>query len=201
MHTTHSIPTGILLLAAAACGGGEGPSTDFNLAVTPATAELFSAAPGNTVSLTAVATDDDGQVLSGGTRSFTSGNTAVATVSDAAVVTAVGAGTTAITASVTLDGTTVSATTSIEVEDAPAAATVRAPAFVFSPGTVDIEAGGSVTWTIEAIHHAVNFTTNGAPTDVPELINASASRTFPVSGTFAYVCPFHAQMSGVVRVH
>jgi plastocyanin len=200
MRMTYGIPTAILLLAAAACGG-EGPSTDFNVAVTPTTAELFSVAPGNTVSLTAVATDDDGQVLSGGTRTFTSGNGAIASVSDAGVVTAVGAGTTAITTSVTLDGTTVSATTAITVEDAPVTATVRAPAFVFSPGTVDVEAGGSVTWTIEAIHHAVDFTTNGAPANVPELLNASASRIFPVSGTYAYECPFHAQMSGVVRVH
>lgn len=200
MRTTFSIGAAILFLAAAGCGG-EGPSTDFNLAVTPTTARLFSAAPGNTVSLTAVATDDDGQVLGGGTRSFSSGNSAVATVSDAGVVAAVGAGTAAITTSVTLDGATASATTTITVEDAPATATVRAPAFVFTPGTVDVEAGGTVTWTIEAIHHAVNFTTNGAPPDVPELINASASRTFPASGTYAYLCPFHAQMAGVVRVH
>jgi plastocyanin len=200
MHRILNTSGAFCLLLATACGG-EGPNDAFTVQLSPTTATLFSAEPGNSVALTATARDQDGQVLSGGATSFTSGNTAIATVSNAGLVTAVAAGTTQITGSVTIDGATVSATTAVTVEDADPSATVRAPAFSFTPATVDIQAGGSVTWTIEEIHHAVEFTSAGAPNDVPELINASATRTFPASGIFSYRCPFHAQMAGVVRVH
>jgi plastocyanin len=193
------LPAVLCLSLGAACG--DGPNEAFTVALSPAAATLFSAAPGNTIELDATARSEDGQVLAGGTTSFTSANTSIATVTAAGVVTGVAAGTTQITGSVTLDGATVSGTTAVTVEDADPSATVRAPAFTFTPGTVDVQAGGSVTWTIDAIHHAVEFTTSGAPADVPELINASATRTFSTSGTFSYRCPIHPQMAGVVRVH
>lgn len=196
-----ALPALLCLSLVAACGGGDGPNEAFTVALSPTAPTLFSAAPGNTVELDATARSADGQVLAGGTTSFSSANTAIATVTNAGVVTGVAAGTTQITGSVTLDGATVSATTSVTVEDADASATVVAPAFTFTPGTVDVRAGGSVTWTIASIHHAVEFTSSGAPADVPELINASATRTFSTSGTFAYRCPIHTQMAGVVRVH
>ena len=191
----------ILLTAAAGCGGESGPSEAFTVEVTPAATELFSVEPGNTVTLDVQAKNGSGQVLGGGSKAFTSGNTSVATVDAAGKVTAVGAGTTSITASVTIGGTTESATASIVVADAPAAATVTAPALLFTPPSVDVQAGGSVTWSIADVHHAVEFTTGGAPADLPELQNASASRTFPTSGTYTYRCPIHPSMTGSVRVH
>ena len=200
MHRTFRGTIALVMLAAAGCGES-GPNEAFTVEVTPTTAALFSAAPGNSVDLVVVARDDGGQALPGGTKSFSTGNSAVATVSDAGVVTAVGAGTTQITASVERDGATASATTSVTVEDAVPAATVRAPAFVFTPGTVDVQAGGTVTWTMEEVHHTVAFQTPGAPDDIGELTNASESRTFPASGTYRYQCTIHAQMAGVVRVH
>lgn len=195
------IVAAVLLAAAAGCGGEGGPSEAFTVEVTPAAAGLFSAAPGNTVTLSVQAKDGGGAVLGGGTRSFTSGSAAVATVDAAGKVTAVGAGTTSITASVTIGGTTESATASITVEVAPTAATVTAPALLFTPPNVDVQAGGSVTWSIADVHHAVEFTSAGAPTDLPELQNASASRTFSTSGTYTYRCPIHPSMTGSVRVH
>jgi len=191
----------ILLAAVAGCGDEEGPSEAFTVEVTPAAAGLFSAAPGNTVTLTVQAKDGGGQVLGGGTKAFTSGNAAVATVDAAGKVTAVGAGTASITASVTIGGTTESATASITVEVAPAAATVTAPALDFTPPIVDVQAGGSVTWSIADVHHAVEFTSGGAPQDVPELQNSTAARAFPTSGTYTYRCPIHPSMTGSVRVH
>lgn len=189
-----------LLLTLAACDES-GPSEAFTVEVTPGTAELFSVAPGNTVALAAVAKDGSGAVQSGGSRAFTSGNTAVATVDPNGTVTAVGAGTTEITASITIGGTTESASATVTVAVAPAGATVTAPAFDFTPTTVDVQAGGTVTWSIENIHHTVDFTTAGAPDDLPELLNASASRTFPASGVFSYRCTLHPTMLGTVRVH
>ena len=201
MHTNFPRSMTLVLLVVSACGGGEGPNESFTVQVTPATATLFSIAPGNTVELSASARNQDGQILSGGTTTFASGNTAVATVSGGGVVTAVAPGTAQITASVSLDGATVSGTTAITVEEADPTATVRAPALVFSPATVDVRAGGTVTWTIEDIPHSIDFTTSGAPADIGELVNESASRQFPAGGTFNYLCGIHPQMTGVVRVH
>jgi plastocyanin len=66
---------------------------------------------------------------------------------------------------------------------------------------VDVQAGGTVTWTFESnAPHMVTFTTAGAPADIPEQQGGSASRTFPNNGTFRYQCA-GPQMSGVVRVH
>ncbi len=201
MRTTHRRLLALGLCFAAACGGSEGPNDEFTVEVTPTAAELFSLAPGNTIELEVVAKDGDGEPLAGGTTTYATGNSAIATVSNAGVVTAVAAGTTQITATVTHDGGSASAITSVTVRDAAAAATVRAPGFVFTPGTVDVSEGGTVTWTIESVHHTVQFETAGSPSDIGELLNASESRTFPASGTYRYRCSIHAQMTGIVRVH
>jgi len=189
------------ILVTSACGGSEGPNDEFTVEVTPTAAELFSLAPGNTIELAVVAKDADGNPMSGGTTSYATGNSAIATVSNTGVVTAVAAGTTQVTATVTLDGGSASATTAVTVRDAAAAATVRAPGLVFLPGTVDVSEGGTVTWTIEDVHHTVDFETAGSPSDIGELLNASDSRTFPASGTYRYRCSIHSQMTGIVRVH
>jgi plastocyanin len=189
------------ILVTSACGGSEGPNDTFTVEVTPTAAELFSLAPGNTIELAVVAKDADGNPMSGGTTTYSTGNSAIATVSNTGVVTAVGAGTTQVTATVTLDGGSASGTTGVTVRDAAAAATVRAPGLVFMPGTVDVSEGGTVTWTIEDVHHTVDFETAGSPSDIGELLNASDSRTFPASGTYRYRCSIHSQMTGIVRVH
>lgn len=189
------------ILVTSACGGSEGPNDTFTVEVTPTAAELFSLAPGNTIELAVVAKDAEGNPMSGGTTTYSTGNSAIATVSNTGVVTAVGAGTTQVTATVTLDGGSASGTTGVTVRDAAAAATVRAPGLVFMPGTVDVSEGGTVTWTIEDVHHTVDFETAGSPSDIGELLNASDSRTFPASGTYRYRCSIHSQMTGIVRVH
>jgi plastocyanin len=202
MRTRHVAPIAVLVLAAAGCGGdNNGPSASFTVEVTPATASVFTLAPGNTVTLAATAKNGAGQTLTGGTKSFTSGNNAVATVDASGKVTGVGAGTTAITATITIDGATESATSTVTVAAAPAVATVTAPALTFNPTASDIRAGGSVTWSIADVHHSIVFTSAGAPADIGELLNASESRTFPTNGTYSYTCGIHPSMSGTVRVH
>ncbi len=191
----------------AGCGGSEpgpGPGTSVltTLELTPATATLFTVAPGNTASLTAVAKDQDGRTMAGlGSPSFSSDNGAVAGVSQDGTITAVAAGTAAITATLTAGEVTRTDVTTVTVQAAPASAAVTTPGLAFEPATVDVGAGGSVSWTLGPITHNVDFTTAGAPADVPDLQNESASRVFPENGSFDYRCTIHPQMTGVVHVH
>jgi plastocyanin len=180
-------------------GSGLGESVLTTLVVTPATATLLTVAPGNAVTLAVVAKDQNGQTMAG-SPNFSSDKGAIADVSNAGTITAVAAGTARITASLTIDGVTKTGTTTVTAQVAPANATVTAPGSAFLPNTVDVSAGGTVTWTFGSTPHQVSFTTAGAPADIPELQNGSASRTFPNHGSFNYQCS-GPQMSGVVRVH
>jgi plastocyanin len=194
----------ILIAAGIGSGCGEsGPSNTLTtLEVTPTARTLFTVAPGNMDTLSVVAKDQNGLVMSGvGSPSFSSDNAAVATVNSAGIITAVAAGTAQVTVSLTEDGATASAVTVVTVEAAPAEAAVQAPQLAYQPKTVDVSAGGKVTWTFGAIHHTVTFTSAGSPADIPEFTDGSASRTFSSNGTFNYRCSIHTSMTGTVRVH
>src|SRR6267378_4859503 len=156
-----------------ACGGGgSGPRVLTTLEVTPATAALFTVAPGNAVTLSVVAKDQDGQTMAGaGSPSFLSDNGAIARVSVDGTITAVASGTARITASLTVGGVTKTGTTTVTAQVASANAAVGAPALAYEPATVDVQAGGTVTWAFGSIGHSVTFTTTGAPADVPVLAN------------------------------
>ena len=87
--------------------------------------------------------------------------------------------------------------------DAPQTASVAASATAntFSPSTVTIARGGTVTWTFGARPHNVTFgATTGAPAGVPTTTNAQVARQFPTAGSFGYDCTLHAGMSGTVVV-
>lgn len=102
------IPLLVVLAAASltkGCGDGKSPSAPFTppdpprpttLTVSPTTAELT--AVGANVQLTARVVDQNGNVMPGANVSWSSGDTAVATVGAAGLVTAVGNGTVLITA-------------------------------------------------------------------------------------------------------
>jgi plastocyanin len=187
-----------------ACGGDGGSGLGSNvlttLEVTPATATLFTVAPGNTITLSVIAKDQDGATMSG-SPSFSSDNGSVAAVGADGTITAVGPGSAGVTASLTAGGVTKTATATVTVQVAAAAAGVVAPEFEFQPAAVDVAAGGTVTWSFGSIHHTVSFTTAGSPESIPVLENGSASRTFPTNGSYAYRCAIHTQMAGLVRVH
>ena len=72
--------------------------------------------------------------------------------------------------------------------------------FAFSPATVTIQVGDSVTWTNEdSTPHTA--TAEGGSFDTGQLANGdSESVTFDTAGTFAYVCSIHPQMTGSVVV-
>ena len=198
---------GLLLTLLAGCGGDSGVEPPggnalTSVTLTPGTATLFTAGPGSTQVLSAVARDQNGAPLTSNvTMSFTSDAPSVASVSTDGVVTAHAAGTAHITASAASGSTTKTASTSITVTAAPNSAVVTAPALAFNPPTVDVAAGGSVTWNIADVNHDVQFDTGGSPSNIPALVNSSASRTFPTSGSFAYHCSIHPQMHGTIRVH
>ena len=72
---------------------------------------------------------------------------------------------------------------------------------VFSPATVTIVKGGSVTWTFGTFTHNVTFVSApNAPANIPTTRNTSVTRQFPASGTFTYACTLHAGMVGSVVV-
>ncbi len=194
--------------AAGGCGGGDSggsgpePLVLTTVEVTPATTTLFSVSPGNVVTLSAVPKDQNSATMTGlGSPSFSSQNEAVATVANDGTVTAVAAGSTEITASLTAGDVTETGTATVTVQVAPATAGVSTPGFVFQPVSADVSAGGTVTWTFGTIHHDVTFSTAGSPSNIPLVENGSASRTFPDNGVFQYSCSIHPGMAGSVRVH
>ena len=78
-------------------------------------------------------------------------------------------------------------------------ATVSMPGFSFTPFSVTIAVGATVTFDFPAESHNVIFErVAGAPADIQETINRKVARSFPVAGTFPYDCTIHPGMSGVV---
>lgn len=197
-------------LLLAACGGGDdggGPTTPSptvtldNIAVTPTTVTLDA---GQSQALTATGRSASGATVSGVTFSYNSSNTGVASVTSSGSVVGVAAGTATITVSGALGGVTRTTTVGVTVNGAlPMAVTVVAGANSndFTPASVAIARGGTVTWTFGALLHNVDFQgTAGAPTSIPNTSNASVARTFNSAGTFSYVCSLHSGMNGTVQV-
>jgi plastocyanin len=70
--------------------------------------------------------------------------------------------------------------------------------FLFSPGTVTVGVGGTVTWSNSG---AEDHTATGSGFDTGTLSpGASASHTFAAAGTFSYICNIHPDMTGTVQV-
>ncbi len=79
---------------------------------------------------------------------------------------------------------------------------VTMPSVVFTPNNIDIAQGGEVRFIFASLSHDVRF--NGAanaPADILTSSNVTVSRTFPVQGTYAFLCTIHSNMNGRVVVH
>jgi plastocyanin len=73
--------------------------------------------------------------------------------------------------------------------------------YAFSPTSVTITKGGTVTWSNGGgVAHNITFSTTGAPTNVANFSSGTSSRTFDNAGTFSYQCTNHPGMSGTVTV-
>lgn len=197
----------VLLLTACGGGGDGGPTTPpqteslDNISVTPATVSLDA---GQAQALTVTGRSASGATVAGVSVTYASSNTGVATVSPAGSVTGIAPGTATITVSGTLSGVTKTATVAVSVSGAlPSTVTVVAGSNSndFTPASVAIARGGTVTWTFGSVLHNVDFQgTAGAPASIPNTANASVARTFNSAGTFSYVCSLHSGMSGSVQV-
>jgi hypothetical protein len=71
--------------------------------------------------------------------------------------------------------------------------------FSFSPATITVTEGDTVTWTNSGPDEPHTATGNGFDTG-QVAVGSSASATFSRAGDFPYVCSLHANMSGTVRV-
>jgi plastocyanin len=84
--------------------------------------------------------------------------------------------------------------------DAQDGAAVTIVDFAFQPGSLEVPAGTTVTWTNSgAAPHTV--TADDGAFDSDRLApGASFSQTFETAGTFTYHCEIHPQMTGTVVV-
>lgn len=199
-----------------ACGGGgddDGGTTNppppppqntqtlGSISVSPTSMNLTA---GNTQTITVSAFDPQGAVISNpGTPTFTSAQVAVADVDATGVVLGITAGSSVVTVSLSRGGITRTATVAVTVTgQLPAIASVSTTSGdVFTPSTVAIALGGSVTWTFGATIHNVTFGgTAGAPNNIGNSSGTQVSRTFTQVGNFSYTCTLHAGMNGQVIV-
>lgn len=206
----------ILPLALAGCGGGgaglTGSDNDGGIDLPPAVASV-SVTPssgtlsvGATLSLSAAAADQSGAAIAGAAPQWQSDAPSIASVSAEGVVTAVAAGSANITATVSAGGATRSASARITVNavSQPGSATVQGIHDGFSPATVTIAAGGTVTWVMADEEHDITWDGIAPPGgNIPRLDDhESASRSFPSPGVYTYHCDHHDSRveSGTVRV-
>ena len=86
----------------------------------------------------------------------------------------------------------------------PPANTVNATAsLAFSPASLTISPGETVTFAFGSVAHNVFFDAPDAatPTDIPgNNSNKSVQRTFSTAGTYRYHCTIHPTMTGTVTV-
>ena len=81
----------------------------------------------------------------------------------------------------------------------PNTATVSTPNATFSPDSVRIAAGGTVTWNIQGIQphnvvfvNATPFPVNSDSSGIP-VTSGTFTGTFPTPGTYLYYCRPHGQ--------
>lgn len=171
------------------------------LTVTPSAPAL---AIGATVTVQAIARDARNSAISGATgMTFTTSDRTKALVDAGGIVTAIAPGNPVITASLTRDGVTATATANVTVSAPSAAATsanVAATASnTFTPNSVTVAVGGAVNWSFTGDHNVL-FSGVGAPSDIPVVSTGTVSRTFSTLGTYNYTCSLHAGMNGTVLV-
>ncbi|MEU6070130.1 MULTISPECIES: plastocyanin/azurin family copper-binding protein [Streptomyces] len=74
--------------------------------------------------------------------------------------------------------------------------------FAFSPATLKVKAGTTVTWTNQDTDaHTVTSAGSGGPLHSPALAtHATYSYRFTKPGTYAYLCTIHPFMTATVEV-
>ena len=70
----------------------------------------------------------------------------------------------------------------------------------FTPVSLTVARGTTVTFAFQVTGHSVNFTGANAPSNIPESSNTSVQRTFSVAGSYAFTCGIHSYMYGSIVV-
>ena len=85
---------------------------------------------------------------------------------------------------------------------APAASSVMIMNYAYSPATLTVPVGTTVTWTNDdQAPHTVTSSSGPAKLDSPQLAQGDTwSFTFTKPGTYAYYCAVHPDMKGTVTV-
>jgi plastocyanin len=203
------IAAGSVVAAIAACGGSSdtttGPTPVFtSVAVTPSSP---SVSVGHTVTLTAVAKDQNGATFSAPAATWTSSDITKATVDQTGVVTGLANGSSTITASITSGSITHTGSQQVSVSTPGSTAGVTAlTSLAFSPPGVTVaRAGGTgtVTWTFQSVAHTVTWDAQPAGAhlaDIDASQNTHVARDFTVAGHYTYHCSIHSNMNGTVDV-
>ncbi len=136
---------------------------------------------------------------------WSSSNAAIATITQAGVVTGVGIGAATLQASVADGAVARTGTVTITVTsipNAPTTADVVMPGLTFSPFETVVKLGGTVRFLFPALAHNVIWDRRlaGSPADINIISNATVSRVFPTVGVFPYTCTLHPGMDGTVIV-
>jgi plastocyanin len=185
----------------AACSNGDdgatgvGPRPD-RISITEVRNPLFV---GQSVQLEARALDAAGEELAVGDPVWSSGNIAVAEVTESGLLTGVSAGTATLTARI--NGR--SGTVNVNVEALPpATVNVTMAGTTFSPADVTIRLNGTVNFVFPATAHDIVFATSptGAPADIPSTTSRTVGRQFQQTGDFTYTSPLQPGKTGVIRV-
>jgi len=198
--------------ALAACGGSSnnmstGPTPVFTSVTVSPTAPTVSV--GATVTMTALAKDQNGAAFSGAPAATWSSSDETKATVDAAtgVVTGVADGTPTITASITVGSVTHSGSQPVTVSTPSATAAVTATTGqAFEPPGVTIARAsgtGTVTWTFQSLAHTVTWDTQptgASVADIDPTQNAQVARDFTVAGHYTYHCSIHPGMHGTVDV-
>jgi plastocyanin len=206
------IAAGSMAAALVACGGGSdnsstGPTPVFTSVSVSPVAPTVSV--GATVTMTALAKDQNGAVFSAApAATWSSSDETKATVGAATgVVTGVANGTPTITASITVGSITKTGSQPVTVTTPTSTAGVTATTGqAFEPPGVTIARAsgtGTVTWTFQSLAHTVTWDSKpGGATvaDIDVTHNDQVSRDFTVAGHYTYHCSIHPGMHGTVDV-
>lgn len=187
----------MLAMSLAACGGAD-PVSSTVIAAVQITTPAGALRPGQTSQFSATAVNAYGYAISGaGTVTWNSALPAIASIDGSGLVTALGEGSTSITA--TIQG--VSGTRVVTVVPIGTGAIVTMPGNSFIPFEVTVRTGESVYFEFPQEPHNVIFgRVTGAPQDILETRNATIARTFTLEGHFLYDCTLHPGMTGAVTV-
>ena len=170
--------------------GASGVAPVASVSVALAAASL---SPGQTTQATAIVYDSTNNVLTGRVVTWSSGNAAIATVSNAGVVTAVASGNTSITA--TSEGKSGSATLTVSAQTPPAAPVASVSV---SPATGTLQTGGTVQFSAVTRDASGNVLTGRAVTwTSSNAVIASVSSSGLVTGVAVGTTTISATSEGV----